>query len=115
IGEFGYVMGGAAGDEIDRYDLAFGTPPETLRLATSEGRQSNYYQLVLEDQNFGLPGQGGQEEPRVRSDITLLEMPNGGAVFSAGSITWNASLTVNDGDNNVSRITANVLRRFSQA
>jgi N,N-dimethylformamidase len=113
IGEFGHVMNGAAGDEIDRYDLAFGTPPETLRLATSQGRQSNYYQLVLEDQNFGLAGQGGQEEPRVRSDITLLEMPGGGAVFSAGSITWNCSLTVNDGDNNVSRITANVLRRFA--
>jgi N,N-dimethylformamidase len=115
IGEFGYVMNGAAGDEIDRYDLDYGTPPETLWLATSQGRQSDYYQMVLEDQPFMLRGMGGQEEPRVRSDITLLEMPNGGAVFSAGSITWNASLTINDCDNNVSRITANVLRRFSQA
>jgi hypothetical protein len=33
-----------------------------------------------------------------------------GAVFSTGSITWVASLLV---DPHVSRITANVLRRFS--
>lgn len=114
IGDFGYIMGGAAGDEIDRFDLQFGTPPETLRLATSEGRQSDYYQLVLEDCSFMTSGMGGQEEPRVRSDITLLETERGGAVFSAGSIAWNASLTWNGCDNNVSRITANVLRRFSE-
>ena len=113
IGEFGYVMNGASGDEIDRFDLEFGTPPETVRLATSEGRQSDYYQLVIEDCNFTLAEMGGQSEPRVRSDITLLEMPNGGAVFAAGSITWNASLPWNECDNNVSRLTANVLRRFS--
>jgi len=113
IGEFGHMLGGAAGDEIDRYDLEFDTPPETLWLATSSGRQTDYYQMVIEDQAFMLRGMGGQEEPRVRSDITLLEMPSGGAVFAAGSITWNASLTINGGDNNVSRLTANVLRRFS--
>jgi N,N-dimethylformamidase len=113
IGEFGHVMGGAAGDEIDRFDLDFGTPVETVWLATSQGRQSDYYQWVLEDQNFGLAGTGGQGEPRVRSDITLLELPGGGTVFSAGSITFNASLTWNECDNNVSRLTANVLRRFA--
>jgi N,N-dimethylformamidase len=114
IGDFGYMMGGAAGDEIDRYDLEFGTPAETLWLATSQGRQTDYYQLVIEDSPFMLPEMGGQSEPRVRSDITLLNGPNGGAVFSAGSIAWNASLPWNGGDNNVSRLTANVLRRFSR-
>jgi N,N-dimethylformamidase len=114
IGEFGFMMGGAAGDEIDRHDPVFGTPAETVRLATSEGRQSDYYQMVLEDQNFMLAGMGGQSEPRVRSDITLLVTEQGGAVFAAGSITWNASLTWNGCDNNVSKLTANVLTRFSR-
>ena len=68
--------------------------------------------MVIEDQAFMLSGMGGQQEPRVRSDITLLDIPNGGAVFCAPSITWNASLTINGCDNNVSRVTANVLRRF---
>jgi N,N-dimethylformamidase len=38
--------------------------------------------------------------------------PAGGAVFSTSSMTWSGSLPYNGGDNNVSRITANVLRRF---
>ncbi|MER3486873.1 MAG: hypothetical protein C4345_13760, partial [Chloroflexota bacterium] len=61
-----------------------------------------------------LPGRGGTEEPRVRADMTLLQAPTGGAVFSVGSITWCASLPVNDFDNNVSRITENVLRAFTR-
>jgi hypothetical protein len=36
----------------------------------------------------------------------------GGAVFSIGSISWTGSLSSNAYDNNVSRITGNVLRRF---
>lgn len=114
IGNFGVIMGGAAGDEIDRFDPANGSPPEVIRLATSEGRHTNYYQIVIEDLTMVLPGHGGQEDSRVRSDITLLEAPNGGAVFSVGSINWSGSLLNNNGDNNVSRLTGNVLRRFSQ-
>ncbi len=114
IGDFGFIMGGAAGDEIDRFDLANGSPSEVIRLATSQGRHTNYYQIVIEDLTMVLPGHGGQEDWRVRSDITLLEAPNGGAVFSVGSINWSGSLLTNAGDNNVSRITGNVLRKFSQ-
>ena len=114
IGDFGLIMGGAAGDEIDRFDLANGSPSEVIRLATSQGRHTNYYQIVIEDLTMVLPGHGGQEDLRVRSDITLLEAPNGGAVFSVGSINWSGSLLTNAGDNNVSLLTRNVLRRFSQ-
>ena len=55
---------------------------------------------------------GGTENPLVHADMTFFETANGGAVFSTGSITWAASLPHNGFDNNVSRITANVLRRF---
>jgi N,N-dimethylformamidase len=113
MGDFGFVMNGAAGDEIDRWDPDFGTPPETLRLATSEGRHTDYYQLVIEDLRMTFPGRGGTEDPRVRADMTLTESPSGGAVFSVGSINWIASLMSNGGDNNVSRVTGNVLRTFA--
>jgi N,N-dimethylformamidase len=112
IGDFGLIMGGAAGDEVDRYDESLGTPAETLRLATTEGMHSDYYQLVIEDCAFMLSGRGGTQEPRVRADLTYLSDSNGGAVFSAGSINWIGSLMWNDGDNNVSRVTANVVNRF---
>ena len=52
-------------------------------------------------------------EPRVRAEIVYYETPNGGAVFSTGSISYCGSLSHNRYDNNVSRITENVLRRFA--
>ncbi len=113
IGEFGLVMNGAAGDEIDRLDYALGTPPETLLLATSAGRHSDYYQLTVEEIPIMLPDQGGTASPKVRADMTYFETPAGGAVFSVGSINWLGSLPWNGYDNNVSRITENVLRQFS--
>ena len=45
--------------------------------------------------------------------MVFFETPNDGAVFSTGSISWCGSLSHNGYDNDVSRITANVLRRFS--
>jgi N,N-dimethylformamidase len=55
----------------------------------------------------------GEEAPGCTADIVFYECPNGGAVFSVGSIAWAASLAHNEYVNNVSRMTANVLRRFA--
>lgn len=112
IGNFGLAMNGAAGDELDRMDYSLGTPPHTLLLASSTGH-TDAYQLAVEDILMTLPGQGGTQNPKVRSDMVFFETPNGGEVFSVGSINWCASLSHNTYDNNVSRITENVLRRFS--
>jgi N,N-dimethylformamidase len=113
IGDFGIVGNGAAGDEVDRYDLNLGTPPETLRLATSEGQHSDAYQLVIEDTGSSQPTWGGSCCPLVRADLVYLETEGGGAVFSTGSINWIASLPHHGFANNVARITENVLRRFA--
>jgi hypothetical protein len=43
------------------------------------------------------------------AEITYLERPGGGAVFSVGSINYCCSLPVDDA---VSQVTGNVLRRF---
>jgi N,N-dimethylformamidase len=112
IGEFGLALGGAAGDEIDRFDLQLGSPPHALLLATSAGRHSDYYQVTVEDVPIMVAGQGGTESPRVRADMVFFETPHGGAVFSVGSINWLSSLAWNRFDNNVARVTENVLRRF---
>jgi hypothetical protein len=75
--------GGASGHETDKVSPS---SPENVRvLARGEN-----------------PDGGGAE-------IVTFETPGGGAVFSAGSINYVASLPV---DYAVSRITANVLRRF---
>lgn len=75
--------GGASGYETDK--ISRFSPPSTVLLAK------------------GLnPDQGGAE-------MVCYELPEGGAAFSAGSITWNGSLLVDDG---VSAITRNVIERF---
>lgn len=114
IGAFG-PMGGAAGDELDRADAELGTPPEAIVLATSKGHHDDLYQGTLEDTPEMSPEQGGTTNPRVRSDIVLVQTPGGGMVFAVGSITWCLGLNFNGDDNNVSRITENVLRRFLTA
>ena len=78
--------GGASGHETDK--MSASTPPDTVLLAR------------------GLnPDDGGAE-------MVIRELAGGGAVFSAGSITYAASLLV---DEPLSRVTANVLRRFASA
>ena len=114
IGDFpSLVYGhGAAGFEIDRLDYRLGTPPHALLLASSFGH-GDEYQLAIEDQKASGSPTGGDKNSLVRADMVYYEGPNDGAVFSVGSISWCGSLSHNDYDNNVSRITENVLNRFS--
>jgi N,N-dimethylformamidase len=79
------IPGGASGHETDK--ISPSSPANVQRLAQ------------------GLnPNDGG-------ADLVTFETPRGGAVFSVGSICWPSSVLV---DEAVSRITANVLRRFSR-
>lgn len=75
--------GGASGHETDKVSPS--SPKNVHRLAK------------------GLnPGDGG-------ADMVIFDTPSGGAVFSVGSINYVSSLPV---DEHMSRITANVLKRF---
>lgn len=112
FGAQGLALGGAAGLEVDRYDLSLGTPPGTYLLATSEPFSDNYPH-VAEEIMFNLPGTGGTQDFQVRADVTYALTLNGGAVFSTGSIAWGQALPWNGCDNDVAVITANVLRRFA--
>jgi N,N-dimethylformamidase len=111
IGDFGLIGGGAAGWELDVSRHKLGTPPHALKLASSESHTDSYLH-VNEDIGHMFIAIGGRDDPLVRADMMFFETPNGGAVFSTGSITWCGSLYHNQNDNNVSRITRNVLNRF---
>ena len=114
IGDFGLIGGGAAGLELDWASRSYGTPPHALTVATSEQHTDSYIR-VNEDIGHMSPAIGGQDDPRVHADMVFFETPHGGAVFSTGSIGWISSLFHNNHDNNVSRITRNVLDRFLDA
>ena len=111
IGDFGLIGGGAAGIELDSVDPLQGTPPHALVLARSEGHSDNYLP-TLETLLINYLGQGATQNPACHADMVFLETDAGGAVFSTGSIAWAGSLSHNGDDNAVSKITANVVRRF---
>ena len=107
------VLGfGAAGYELDRAEPALGTPAHAMVLATATSF-SDDYQAVIEEEVASHPWTGGLSSPKVRADVVYFEYPNGGAMFSTGSITWCSTLSHNAYDNDVSRITANVLKAFT--
>ena len=112
IGDFGLIGGGASGHETDRYDRSLGTPPDALLLATSVGLHTDNYQAFHESIFFPHPSNGGSENRTVRRDVVFFTTRNGGGVFSSGSMAWCGSLSHNDYDTNVSRMTRNVLQRF---
>ena len=114
IGDFQSLVQdyGAAGFELDRLDHSLGTPPHALLLASSSGH-SDAYQHVIEEVKVSDSRQGGPVNPLVKADMVYMEYPNGGTVFSVGSISWCGSLSYNQYNNNVSRITDNVLTKFA--
>ena len=111
IGDYGLSGGGAAGLELDAADLSLGTPPHTLILASSE-RHTDLYLMTPEDMNDPAPGLGGTEAEIIHADMVFFETLKGGAVFSTGSIAWAGSLSHTGYDNDIARISTNVLNRF---
>jgi N,N-dimethylformamidase len=109
IGDFGLMPGGVAGIEIDRFSPRRGSPSNAVVVASSSGH-SRLYETLDEVSPDGIDTETGDEA--VRADMVYFECPAKGAVFSVGSIAYAFGLAHNNYDNNVSRITENVLKRF---
>ncbi|MBL3600323.1 MAG: LamG domain-containing protein [gamma proteobacterium endosymbiont of Lamellibrachia anaximandri] len=114
FGDYGIdrVHGGAAGFEIDRYNPDNGVPRHALHLATSEPLKPTIEDVVLGQLPLTIKYHPDKKEPWARADLVFFETANGGAMFSTGSITWISSTLENNFDNDVAKITGNVIRRF---
>lgn len=110
IGEHGFG-GGASGDEIDRYDVENGSPEKALVLATSTGHGDDFG-IAIEDLAYPALNTFGTQTNLIRSDVIYYVGAGGGAVFSVGSINWYCSLAWDAYDNNVARLTGNVIKGF---
>jgi N,N-dimethylformamidase len=111
IGDFGLIMNGCVGDEVDRWDPDLGSPAEAIRVASCPDLNESYVIVVEDTIGTGVDVTSSTND-RVRADMVLLPTANGGAVFSVGSMTWVGSLSHNGYENSVSRVTRNVLERF---
>jgi N,N-dimethylformamidase len=98
IGDFGLNLGTAAAYEMDSVQEwrwpADWTPTVLARAA---------HESFIAPMRMPVPAV---------SEIAMTASTSGAAVFSAGSVTWTGSLSHGGYDNNVARITGNVLRRF---
>ena len=86
-----------------------GSPPHALILASSEQHRPGMLR-VKEEFHYTEPLDPA--DPNVRADMVFFETPAGGAVFSTGSISFAGALATDDYDNDIARITGNVLARF---
>ncbi len=111
IGAFGLSGGGAAGLEVDRADAGQGTPDHALIVASST-RHTDIYLMTPEDLLDPTPDCTGTQTEIIRADLTFFETPGGGAVFSTGSIAWSGAMAWGNYQNEIARLTENVLRRF---
>jgi N,N-dimethylformamidase len=112
VGNYGMSLGGAAGYEIDRWDPVFDSPEESTVLMTSAALHPPSYLIVVEDLDVTIPNVDGTSNDRVRSDVVYMPYEGGGAVFSVGSCSWAGSLSHNGYDNDIARITGNVIDGF---
>ena len=111
FGLSGVIGGGCAGVEVDRHDVALGSPPWACRVATSLPFDATYL-VANEELLVSRPTITAPFAPALRADVVLLPLPAGGAVFSTGSIAWVGGLAAQGGDVAVQRITLNVLNRL---
>lgn len=112
IGATGLAGGGAGGQEIDRFDVALGSPPHALVVARSDGHTEEMM-VTKEDMPAANYMIGAPDNPLCRADLTFFETEAGGAVVSIGSIAWAAALPMSGFSNPVARLTANAIRRLS--
>jgi len=114
LGDYGLSGGGAAGFELDRADFVLGTPSGTKILARSENHSDSFVPVPEELLSHINTVTGEKPADLVRAEIVYCEFPNGGAIFSVGSICFCGSLNHNMGENGVSKMLENVIRRFSE-
>jgi N,N-dimethylformamidase len=114
FGDYGIdrVHGAAAGFEIDKFNPSNGAPRHVLNLATSEPLREKIEEVKTATAPLSVHYTPAPPADHGQADIVFFETPNGGAVFSTGSITWMSSTPERDYDNDVAKITRNVVRRF---
>ncbi len=110
IGDHG-LGGGAAGQEIDRFEPALGSPRHTVVLASATEFGPD---MLRTKEEFHHTVPDASSMSTVRADMVFYEVDGGGAVFSTGSIGWFGALASDGYDNDVARVTENVLRRFAE-
>jgi len=114
FGEYGIdrVKGGVVGFEIDKFNPGSGAPRHILHLATNEPLLPKIEDVKVGTLPLTIAYHPSPGDMWAGADVVFFETPNGGAMFSTGTICWFSSALENDYDNDVAQITRNVIARF---
>ncbi|MDA9982874.1 hypothetical protein N9H39_09110, partial [Gammaproteobacteria bacterium] len=114
FGDYGIdrVHGAAAGFEVDKFNPNNGVPRHALNLATSEPLKEKIEEVKMSSAPIGVYYTPSSPPDHGQADVVFFETPEDGAVFSTGSITWMSSTPEKNYDNDVAKITNNILKRF---
>jgi N,N-dimethylformamidase beta subunit-like protein len=115
LGDYGLSAGGAAGFELDRTDRALGTPDNAVVLACSENPPASMTPVYEDLLSPGRTLSGEPPGDLVRADMIYFATPEGGEIFSVGSITFCGSLWRHGFEGPVSQLLHNVVKRFEGA
>lgn len=110
FGDTGFMGGGAAGFELDSVNPKYGTPRHALVVAKGIVIHPDYGPV---NEDMLIHRHPLAQQDWSCADMTFFETASGGAVFSVGSMTYAGSLLAEGGDSVLSRLTANVVRRFA--
>jgi N,N-dimethylformamidase len=110
FGDYGLVLGGAAGYEVDATDHHLGTSSDTIVVARATGFGAHFMQDATRWHEGGLAELTGKR----CAEMTLRHLPAGGLIFTASSVAWMGALpTAGSSMNDVGLITLNLLKRVS--
>ena len=112
LGERGLMGGGAAGHELDRADVRLGTPPHAIIVGRAVLGDPTYQPVNEERYDHTWPA---AREDIIRSDLTFFETPNGGAVFSVGSMNFIGALPIDNYDSVAAKLITNIVKRFANS
>jgi N,N-dimethylformamidase len=109
FGDYGMVLGGAAGYEVDATDHHLGTLPDTIVVA----RATNFNEHFIQDVTRWYEGGFPELLSKRCAEMTLRLLPTGGIIFSASSVAWMGALPGNgQAMNDVGRICLNLFKRL---
>jgi len=114
FGDYGIdrVNGGVVGFETDKYNPGNGVPRHALHLATSEPMRPKIEDVKLSTLPLVIAYHPASDDMWAGADVVFFETPNGGAMFSTGTICWFSSTLEGGFKNDVAQITRNVIARF---
>src|SRR5258708_14301833 len=112
LGERGLMGGGAAGHELERADTSLGTPVHAIIVGRAVLEDPTYQPVNEERYDHTWPA---AREDIIRSDLTFFETPNGGAVFSVGSMNFIGALPIDNYDSVAPRWITTIAKPFASS